>query len=202
MMAIKIDEQYVKQVNSIMSKLPQNPFIVDVVGKAIEISYKNRDVDKEYSVVLELADKVAEYTTANSSTTSYKYALIAAILLAGVPSEEYEIIDTASGTVKDYVEAFTAFALADGYKKTWLELNNLVKKDSDLLYLALLVMVNNIEIILKLENEEGPTTKDKYDLAGMAYIEVSLRKSAITIPNRQYDLYNKFMSLVMKKIDF
>ena len=201
-MAIKIDEQYVKQVNSIMSKLPQNPFIVDVVGKAIEISFKNRDVDKDYSVVLELADKVAEYTTANSSTTSYKYALIAAILLAGVPSEEYEVIDTASGTVKDYVEAFTAFAFADGYKKTWLELNNLVKKDSDLLYLALLVMVNNIEIILKLENEEGPTTKDKYDLAGMAYIEVSLRKSAITIPNRQYDLYNKFMSLVMKKIDF
>ena len=201
-MAIKIDEQYVKQVNSIMSKLPQNPFIVDVVGKAIEISFKNRDVNKDYSVVLELADKVAEYTTANSSTTSYKYALVAAILLAGVPSEEYEVIDTASGTVKDYVEAFTAFAFADGYKKTWLELNNLVKKDSDLLYLALLVMVNNIEIILKLENEEGPTTKDKYDLAGMAYIEVSLRKSAITIPNRQYDLYNKFMSLVMKKIDF
>ena len=201
-MAIKIDEQYVKQVNSIMSKLPQNPFIVDVVGKAIEISYKNRDINKDYSVVLELADKVAEYTTANSSTTSYKYSLIAAILLAGVPSEEYEVIDTASGTVKDYVEAFTAFAFADGYKKTWLELNNLVKKDSDLLYLALLVMVNNIEVILKLENEEGPTTKDKYDLAGMAYIEVSLRKSAITIPNRQYDLYNKFMSLVMKKIDF
>ena len=201
-MAIKIDEQYVKQVNSIMSKLPQNPFIVDVVGKAIEISYKNRDINNEYSVVLEPADKVAEYTTANSSTTSYKYALIAAILLAGVPSEEYEVIDTASGTVKDYVEAFTAFAFADGYKKTWLELNNLIKKDSDLLYLALLVMVNNIEVILKLENEEGPTTKDKYDLAGMAYIEVSLRKSAITIPNRQYDLYNKFMSLVMKKIDF
>lgn len=201
-MAIKIDEQYVKQVNSIMSKLPQNPFIVDVVGKAIEISYKNRDIGKDYSVVLELADKVAEYTTANSSSTSYKYALIAAILLAGVPSEEYDVIDTASGTVKEYVEAFTAFAFADGYKKTWLELNNLIKKDSDLLYLALLVMVNNIEVILKLENEEGPTTKDKYDLAGMAYIEVSLRKSAITIPNRQYDLYNKFMSLVMKKIDF
>ena len=69
-MAIKIDEQYVKQVNSIMSKLPQNPFIVDVVGKAIEISFKNRDVNKDYSVVLELADKAAEYTTANSSTTS------------------------------------------------------------------------------------------------------------------------------------
>lgn len=201
-MAIKIDEQYVKQVNSIMSKLPQNPFIVDVVGKAIEISYKNRDIGKDYSVVLELADKVAEYTTANSSSTSYKYALIAAILLAGVPSEEYDVIDTASGTVKEYVEAFTAFAFADGYKKTWLELNNLIKKDSDLLYLALLVMINNIEVILKLEDEEGPTTKDKYDLAGMAYIEVSLRKSAITIPNRQYELYNKFMSLVMKKIDF
>ena len=39
-MAINIDKKYVKQVNSIMSKLPQNPFIIDVVGKAIEISYK------------------------------------------------------------------------------------------------------------------------------------------------------------------
>ena len=185
-----------------MSKLPQTPFIIDVIGKAIEISYKNRNIDKDYSVVLDLAEKTADYVTANSSSTSYKYSLIAAILLAGVPYSEYEIIDTASGTVKDYVEAFTAFAFADGYKKTWIELNNLVKKDSDLLYLALLVMVNNIEVILKFENEEGPTTKDKYDLAGMAYIEVSLRKSAITIPNRQYELYNKFMSLVMKKIEF
>lgn len=201
-MAINIDKQYVKQVNSIMSKLPQTPFIIDVIGKAIEISYKNRDVDKDYSMILNLTEKVAEYVTANSSSTSYKYSLIAAILLAGIPSSEYEVIDTASGTVKDYVEAFSAFAFADGYKKTWLELNNLIKKDSDLLYLALLVMINNIEVILTCESEEGPTTKDKYDLAGMAYIEVSMRKSQITVPNRQYEAYNKFMGLLMKKAEF
>ena len=185
-----------------MSKLPQTPFIVDVIGKAIEISYANRDAEKDYSVVLELADKVTEYVTANSSATSYKYALIAAVLLAGVPYNEYEVIDTASGTVKDYVEAFSKFAFADGYKNTWLELNNLIKKDSDLLYVAFLVMIHNIEVILNAESEEAPTTRDKYDLAGLAYIEVSLRKSAITIPNRQYDVYNKFMSLLMKKADF
>jgi len=201
-MALKIDKQYTKQVNSIMSKLPQTPFIIDVVGKAIEISYKNRDVDKEYGVILDLTDKVVDYVNANSSTTSYKYSLIAAVLLAGVPYTEYEVIDTASGTIKDYVETFSAFAFADGYKNTWLELNNLVKKDSDLLYLALLVMINNIEAILKSEGEEGPSTRDKYDLAGMAYIEVSLRKSAITIPNRQYEAYNKFMGLIMKKAEF
>lgn len=201
-MTIKIDEQYTKLVNSIMSKLPQNPFIVDVIGKAIEISYANRNVEKDYSVILELADKMASYVTANSSSTSYKYSLIAAILLAGVPYEAYEVIDTASGTVKDYVEAFTKFAFAKGYKNTWIELNNLIKKDSDLMYGALLVMVHNIEVILSSESSEAPTTADKYDLAGLAYIEVSLRKSAITIPNRQYELYNKFMGLMMKKADF
>lgn len=158
-MTVKIDKQYTKQVNSIMSKLPQNPFIVDVVGKAIEISYAHRDVNKEYGMILDLAGKMTEYVTANSSATSYKYSLIAAILLAGVPYEAYEVIDTASGTVKDYVEAFSKFAFAHGYKNTWIELNNLVKKDSDLLYAALLVMVNNIEIILKCEGEEGPTPK-------------------------------------------
>lgn len=201
-MAIVIDDKYTKQVNSIMSKLPQNPFIVDVVGKAIEISYKNRDLEKDYSVILELADKATEYVSKNSTPTSYKYSIIAAILLAGVPYIEYEVIDTASGTVRDYVEVFSRFAFADGYRNTWVELNNLIKKDSDLLYIALLVMVNNIEVILKSEGEEGPTTQDKYDLAGMAYIEVSMRKSAITVPNRQYELYNKFMSLLMKTAQF
>lgn len=201
-MAIKIDDVYVKQVNSIMSHLPQNPFIVDVIGKAIEISYANRDTSKNYGDILDLAAEAAAYVTANSSPTSYKYSLIASVLLAGVPYKKYEVIDTASGTVKDYVEAFSKFVFADGYKQTWIELNNLTKKDTDLLYLALLVMVHNTEAILKSEATEGPSVKDKYDLAGMAYIEVSLRKSAITIPNRQYELYNKFMNLMMKKVQF
>lgn len=201
-MTLKIDDAYTKQVNSIMSKLPQNPFIIDIIGKAIEISYTNRDLSKDFSVVLDLTDKAVEYVTTNSSATSYKYSLIAAVLLAGVPYECYEVIDTASGTVKDYVETFSKFVFADGYKQAWIELNNLIKKDADLVYMALLVMVHNIETIIKSEDVEGASTKDKYDLAGMAYIEVSLRKSAITIPNRQYELYNRFMSLLMKKVQF
>ena len=198
-MAIKIDEKYMKQVNSIMSKLPQNPFIIDVVGKAIEICAKYTPYTDNLDSVLELADATTEYVSKYSSATSYKYALIVAPLLVDIPYDKYEVIDTASGTVKEYVEAFSDLILADGWKNTWIQLNNLVKKDPDLLYPALYNMVQLLEIMTK---QETLSINDKYQLAGMAYIEVSLRKSAITIPNRQYELYNKFMGLIMKKAQF
>ena len=148
---------------------------------------------------MKLAGEAVEYVSATSSPTSYKYSIIASILLAGIDHTEYEVIDTVSGTVRDYVETFSQFMFADGYKEKWIALNNLVKKDSDLLYAALLVMVNDVETALKCEE---PSDATKYLLAGMAYIEVSLRKSAITVPNRQYELYNRFMALLMRNAKF
>lgn len=198
-MAIKIDEKYTKQVNSIMSKLPQNPFIIDVVGKAIEIGYENHPNKEDFGTILTMAEKITAYTSEYSSATSYKYGLIASILLAGVPYEKYESIDTASGIVKEYVELVTSFAFNSGWKDAWMQLNKLVQKDSDLLYVALVILITNLEDIL---SHEKLSIEDRYCLAGMGYLEASLRKSAITVPNRQYNLYNNFMTMIMKKAHF
>ena len=89
-MAIEIPDIYSRQVNSILSKLPQTPFVVDVVGKAIQISCdENRNNEKFLSRLLFVADKVAKYTGECSSPVSYKYALIASILLAGIRKTYY-----------------------------------------------------------------------------------------------------------------
>lgn len=196
-MALKIQEKYLPQVNELMSKLPQNPFIVDLIGKAIEICESNSKAD--YTETLKIATKVAEYISDKNGSPLYKYQVIAAVLLVGVEPEKYTAIDTASGVVREYTELFTAFVKNSGWKDAWVQLNKIAQKDMDLFYAALIVMTVNLEDIIAREEID---MAGKYILAGIAYIEVSLRKSAITVPNRMYPDYNHFMTLVMKKADF
>lgn len=196
-MALKIQEKYLPQVNELMSKLPQNPFIVDLIGKAIEICGSNSKAD--YTETLKIATKVAEYISDKNGSPLYKYQVIAAVLLVGVEPEKYTAIDTASGVVREYTELFTAFVKNSGWKDAWVQLNKIAQKDMDLFYAALIVMTVNLEDIIAREEID---MAGKYILAGIAYIEVSLRKSAITVPNRMYPDYNHFMTLVMKKADF
>ena len=44
------------------------------------------------------------------------------------------MLDTASGTVRESVELVSKFEFNDGYKDMWLTLNEIAKKDTDLLY--------------------------------------------------------------------
>lgn len=194
-MTLAIDEKYTKQVNSIMAKLPQNPFIIDLIGKGIEIS--ERYNIENFDFRLKLADKAVEFVSKISKPNFYKYHIILSVLLSGVPAEDYEMLDTASGTVKESVELISKFEFNDGYKDMWITLNEIAKKDTDLLYIALLLMTGLAEVAIGDESIAG-----SYVLAGLAYLEVSLRKSAITIPNNQYELYNQFMNLMMKKAKF
>lgn len=199
-MTIEIPDIYSRQVNSILSKLPQTPFVVDVVGKAIQISCdENKNNEKFLSRLLFVADKVAKYTGECSSPVSYKYALIASILLAGIPQDKYAVIDTTSNTVSTAVKLITDFIYTDSFKEKWIILNQIAKHDSDLLYVVFCYINAEIENILA---QDGIGLMDRVILTGYAYIEVSLRKSAITVPNRQYTEYNHFMSLMMKKVNF
>ena len=198
-MALNIDERYTKQVNSIMSKLPQNPFIVDVVGKAIEVSYNFHKEDNKMEVILSNTIQVVDFVNEISTPTRYKYHIIASSLLAGVPEENYAVIDTASGTVTDAVKLVTTAVYNSGFKDLWVQMNTIAKKDMDLMYVVLVYLTGLLEFTVAKEHLE---LADRYILAGLAYIEVSLRKSAITIPNKQYPVYNKFMSILMKNASF
>ena len=198
-MALNIDEKYTKQVNSIMSKLPQNPFIIDVVGKAIEISYNFYRDDDKMEGILNNTIQIVDFVNDISTPTRYKYHIIAANLLVGVPEKEYEVIDTASGVVADSVKLVTAALNNTGFKDLWVQMNTISQRDMDLMYVVLVNLTSLLECLISKEHLE---LADRYILAGLAYIEVSLRKSAITIPNKQYPVYNKFMSILMKNASF
>lgn len=198
-MALNIDEKYTKQVNSIMSKLPQNPFIIDVVGKAIEISYNFHRDDDKMEGILNNTIQIVDFVNDISTPTRYKYHIIAANLLVGVPEKEYEVIDTASGVVADSVKLVTAALNNTGFKDLWVQMNTISQRDMDLMYVVLVNLTSLLECLISKEHLE---LADRYILAGLAYIEVSLRKSAITIPNKQYPVYNKFMSILMKNASF
>ena len=198
-MALNIDEKYTKQVNSIMSKLPQNPFIIDVVGKAIEISYNFHRDDDKMEGILNNTIKIVDFVNDISTPTRDKYHIIAANLLVGVPEKEYEVIDTASGVVADSVKLVTAALNNTGFKDLWVQMNTISQRDMDLMYVVLVNLTSLLECLISKEHLE---LADRYILAGLAYIEVSLRKSAITIPNKQYPVYNKFMSILMKNASF
>lgn len=198
-MALNIDEKYTKQVNSIMSKLPQNPFVIDVVGKAIEISYNFHRDDDKMEGILNNTIQIVDFVNDISTPTRYKYHIIAANLLVGVPEKEYEVIDTASGVVADSVKLVTAALNNTGFKDLWVQMNTISQRDMDLMYVVLGNLTSLLECLIAKEHLE---LADRYILAGLAYIEVSLRKSAITIPNKQYPVYNKFMSILMKNASF
>ena len=181
-MALNIDEKYTKQVNSIMSKLPQNPFIIDVVGKAIEISYNFHRDDDKMEGILNNTIQIVDFVNDISTPTRYKYHIIAANLLVGVSEKEYEVIDTASGVVADSVKLVTAALNNTGFKDLWVQMNTISQRDMDLMYVVLVNLTSLLECLISKEHLE---LADRYILAGLAYIEVSLRKSAITIPNKQ-----------------
>lgn len=194
---LNIPEEFTQKVNSIMLNVPQSPFIVDVIGKAIELAYEHTPAT--FDEKLDTAIDVVTYVNQNSNPNFYKYNIIVAVLLMGVPTDAYTTLDTASGTVKEATEKLTAFVENKGWKDAWVKLNDIYKYDTDLFYVAMAIVVRNAnELIAK----ETPTASDKYMLAGLGYLEVSLRKSAIEIPNNVYPVYNKFIALMVNKADF
>ena len=194
---LNIPEEFTQKVNSIMLNVPQSPFIVDVIGKAIELAYEHTPAT--FDEKLDTAIDVVSYVNQNSNPNFYKYNIIVAVLLMGVSTDAYTTLDTASGTVKEATEKLTAFVENKGWKDAWVKLNDIYKYDTDLFYVAMAKVVRNAnELIAK----ETPTASDKYMLAGLGYLEVSLRKSAIEIPNNVYPVYNKFIALMVNKADF
>lgn len=202
-MKCNIPKEYQPKINSIMAEVPQSPFVIDILGRAVDICYETyKDNLDKFGDLLDLAIETAKFLSegkSEASQTLFKYHLVAACLLVGVPADKYTTLDTASGTVKDATTLLTGIIFNNGWKQTWLTVNEIVKYDMDLLYPVLIVLKDAAD---KVASNENPTVTDKYILAGLAYLEVSLRTSNITVPNKMYPTYNKFMNIMMKKADF
>lgn len=186
----------IPMASQIMAEVPANPFVIDIMGKAIELAYAHYD-RAEYDSIMKVLPEVVKYATETSAQGYFKYYLPIGLLLAGVPANQWAELETASGTVTKTVEALKSFIHATGWKKKFLALYTATNADVDYLFVIMTLLLHHAETAVEDENIT--------DILGLAYIEVSLRKSALDGQlnnNRIFPVYNKFMSLLLNKAEF
>ena len=199
-MAVNLPEEYTQQVNSIFTSLPAVPFVIDMIGRAMEICYTEQSKE-DFEERMKLLPALIEYTNKTSRPNYFKYRIPISILLAGIAPEKWTVLDTADGTVTATVGRLTDFLNAPGWKKKWVALFDAAQESIDNLFIILTVMMSYAEAAsLRLKKDHNLT--DLNLLLGLGYLEVCLRKTSINISNDVFPLYNKFMAFMLNKVDY
>lgn len=192
------EKKFEGQLAEIMAKIPANPFITDLVARAFQIFIKYNSMGDlidtpEYFIKSRLStvSKVASFVTSISNPAFYKYHLIMASILAGVPENEYDFLDSPAKNITKVTTALTELLNAEGCKDKWNALFNIGKDDSELLAIALMFLTDEVEMI---KGDEAPNVPLIMD----GYLEVCLRKSSIPITNEIYPYYNAFIAAINK----
>jgi hypothetical protein len=197
-----LPEIYTTRMNELMSKLPNNPFVIDIIGKAAEISYtvaEEANTVEDFDSKLSAATTVADYATKTSQPNFYKYALIAGTLLIGVAPEAYTVVDTTSGTVRNTAQRLTDILNADTWFTKCKLMNDLAADNIENMVPLLVVFSNIVEELTNKGNAGDLTIEDRYILLGMAYVETHIKVSGkFNINNDIYPYHNRFMGLIYK----
>lgn len=191
-------KDYQAQVNEILSKLPSNPYVIDVIDKAIKISAEKSPKD-EFEEKLAIATKMVGYTSKTSPANFYKYHLIAAPLLAGLNPDDYKELDTASGIVTNSAAQLTRFFEETSVKKKWEILVSIAKQDKELYLVAVVALHLFAEAIIA---KEEPDVKDILLLTVIGYLELCIRKGKIETTTEMYPYVNAFSATMINKAKF
>lgn len=190
---VKAPKDFTNDINTAMAMLPANPFVVDIIGRAFQIAATNH-TEEDFDDLVKIAPKVIDYAIKTSAEGYFKYQLVAGFLLAGVQPSLYEVMDQ-SGNIKAAADAIASFIFANGWKERWVALFNAAKDNRDYAF----VLIN----LLNHTAEQAMANNDIPSLLGLAYIEVSLRKSAIDLSDEcTYPIYNHFMGIMQNKANF
>lgn len=182
--------KYAAEIAHIMSQVPNNPFIIDLLDRAFRISAEHSNED-DFKAKLAVATKIIPYALKTSQVNYFKYHLIIAVMLAGIDYEEYKVLDNSASTVKNITEGLTKFINADGAKAKWVAFYDVCTKDVDALVILLTAIVEKVKYLNKMEEL---TIVSQYELLVYGYLEASLRKSSIPLTNDIYPLYNEFIA--------
>lgn len=194
-MAIQIPDQYAQKINELLSHVPNNPYVIDVIGKAVEISY----LYPGFAEKLDIAIEAAKFASKVSEPLYYAIYLVQAPLVACINPAEYASLDTASGTLTSAASIITQFLTTTSFKERWNIMFKTAKDSPNLLAIILMHMNQDLEQLLA---KETKTAEDMVLITGLGYLECCLRKSEINITNAVYPYKNTFMNLVLKKADF
>lgn len=194
-MAIQIPDKYAPKINELLSHVPNNPYVIDLIGKSLEISYLYPGFEEKLDVAIE----ASKFATKVSEPLYYAVYLVQAPLLSCINPAEYTSLDTASGTLYKAASVLTNFLTTESFKERWNIMYTTGKENPNLLGLLLIHLNQDTEQLI---NKEEKTAEDRILLTGMGYLECCLRKSDINIINNVYPYKNTFMNLVLKKAEF
>lgn len=186
-------KDFTNEINTAMAMLPSNPFIVDIISRAFQIARTNY-TDEDFAEIVALAPMIIDYAIKTSAEGYFKYHLVAGFLLYGVQPSLYEIMDN-SGNIEEVAKNIGNFIKAHGWKDRWCAFFEAAQQNRDYSF----VIIN----LLNRTAEQALAVNDTTVLTGLAYIEVSLRKSSIDLTeNNTYPIYNHFMGIMQNKAIF
>lgn len=187
-------DKYEAQIAAIMAHIPANPYIVDLVARAINIAFENLP-ESTFTSRLVIVTKTAEFVGKNSNPSFFKHHIIMASILYGLDEEVYKALDTPAKVLTEATTALTKVLCSEGCKDKWNALYKIGTTDEDLLAAALIAL--NADVV-SLSSHAPLTHEEEIRLIADGYIEVCLRNSKVTITNAVYPIYNEFVSNVLR----
>ena len=201
MSVANIPSMYDAKIQALMGELPTINFVIDLVGKAVDIAYASCGDGEAFIDALEVATRMARFSKKVSQPNFYNTALVLAPLLIKADEESIKLVDGTSKSVTKYVEGLKSVLFANGYKERWLAMVKFNSVDSYAIGIVLTFYDYILEQILK-KPEEQLTDKERMCILGLGYIEVCMRKSSVTITSEVREIYNNFGNKILHKANF
>ena len=192
---------------AILGELPQIPFIIDQVDKAIDWCIEAHDKGV-VSRILNTALDVAKYTREISDPNFYKTHLVIAALIGDIKDvledENFAIYRTASHAVENTIKKVIIDPKLTEDRGCFNALNiwltKLAKEDESAFVVILYGILNDIkEVIggLKEVGSKAPITPQNYiTILGYAYVMANLRMANLNLLDRTRVLVNEIEVLL------
>ena len=192
---------------SILSELPQIPFIIDQVSEAIDWCVEAHD-DGVVVRLLETALDVARYVREISDPNFYKTHLVVAALIADIPNvtedSRFEIFKSASNavlnSVKEVIVSPELIKDRGCFNALNIHLTQLAKKNENCFVVMLLGILHDLQDLtaaLKATGVKTPITPQDYiTILGYAYVMSNLRMANLTLLDRTKVIVNNIQVLL------
>lgn len=193
--------------SSILAEVPQIPFIIDQVDKAIDWCIAAHDEGVVYRILSTSAD-VAKYIKEISDPNFYKTHLLIASLIGDIEGvledEKFSIFRTASHAVENTIKEVIIDPKLTEERGCFNALNiwltQLSKKDENAFVVVLYGILHDLkEIIegLKEVSSKAPITPQNYiTVLGYAYVMSNLRMANLKLLDRTKVLINEIEVLL------
>lgn len=199
--------------NAILAEIPQIPFIVDQVDKAIDWCIEAHDKGV-VSKVLNTALDVAKYVKLTSDPNFYKTHLVIAVLIGDIEGvftdQKFSIYNTASHAVEDAIKKVVVDPNLIKERGCFNALNiwltRLAKEDENAFVVMLYGILQDLKEVLQglkeVESKTPITPQNYITILGYAYVMSNLRMANLPLLDKTRILINEIEILLNNEVIF